>query len=369
MALQLASAESVGAWSTFVLAWLGLLALGGTVWQVLQTRREAKRSRTLDYLRHLYSLKFAPLNTQVLIFLRTADPRAFHPGARFVGGSVASGKAVRGAFDRLDMKTQSRVFLVLNFYEELSCSYLLGLLDDEVAGRMLLPTVAVWTTAKPFIEEQRAELRERLEADAKFGPGKATAVAGELMCEWQTVADALKEPSQPRSRKRNPADWFGSRAFGVLGALAVLFAIGALVAIAATASAHDVPQAGASFLIAAAAGLAVLALVALVRLLAGSGSIPRALLVGSVVGTLAITLTAGLTVRLDLDSSAGPEGSPGSAGKRGWTGREGDRGPKGDTGHRGTSGMRGPRGRRGPDGARERGADAADAARGAIRGT
>jgi hypothetical protein len=73
---QIASvAEKVGGWSTFLLAWLGVLAFFGALLGVAQTREDGKRARTLDYLRRLYSQEFAPLNAQVMAFVRTGDTR------------------------------------------------------------------------------------------------------------------------------------------------------------------------------------------------------------------------------------------------------------------------------------------------------
>jgi hypothetical protein len=54
-------AENVGGWSTFLLAWLGVLAFLGALLGVAQTREDGKRARTLDYLRRMYSQDFAPL--------------------------------------------------------------------------------------------------------------------------------------------------------------------------------------------------------------------------------------------------------------------------------------------------------------------
>jgi len=54
-------AEGVGGWSTFFLAWLGIVAFYGTLLGVLQTRRDGKRARTLDYLRRMGDETFAPL--------------------------------------------------------------------------------------------------------------------------------------------------------------------------------------------------------------------------------------------------------------------------------------------------------------------
>lgn len=157
-------AESVGAWSTFALACLGVLAFLGTLLGIYQARRDAKRARTLDYLSRLFSMEFAPLNTRVMTFLKSGESRAFLPGAVFavpLPKHPPSIPAAKRAYEELDLDQQANLTLVLNFYEELSGSYRAGLLDEEVAENMLAPVlISGWEAAQWFIAlRQRAGLQ------------------------------------------------------------------------------------------------------------------------------------------------------------------------------------------------------------------
>jgi hypothetical protein len=117
---------------------------------VAQTREDGKRARTLDYLRRLYGQEFAPLNAQVMAFVRTGDTEMLAHGARLTPDLIVGGEEMEAAFYRLDIENQARVNRVLNFYEELSCSYREGLLDKPVADKMLLPAVeTMWDRAEP----------------------------------------------------------------------------------------------------------------------------------------------------------------------------------------------------------------------------
>lgn len=354
MELYLASvAESIGGWSTFFLAWLGILAFFGTLLGVDQTRRDAKRAHTLDYLRRLYSHEFAPLNAQVLAFLRTADPHAFSPGARLAPDHSAESSELAAAFQALDIETEAKVVLVLNFYEELSCSYREGLLDEGVAGKMLVPALKFgWEKAKPFIEKQREEAEEKLLETGLDGKRSAQIAKG-LMEEWEALVKSREQPP-PASwiDKLDPLTGFDGSALRVIGTVAAALIAGGLVAVGLAAAANDLPSTEDSFLVALAAAFAVLAVVALTPSLAQSQSHRRLLLAGAVAGTLAVSLTAGLTIALDLTS---PVGHPGAAGKRGPTGPEGGQGQKGtrgQKGQRGKQGSPGPKGNRGAPGPR-----------------
>lgn len=198
MDLHLASvAENVGGWSTFFLALLGILAFFGTLYGVAQARRDAERAHTLDYLRRLYDHEFAPLNAQVLAFLRTADPGAFSPGAQLAPNHSADSSEIAAAFKALDLETEARVVRVLNFYEELSCSYREGLLDKAVADKMLVPTIeSGWEIAKTFIEGQREETEKKL-LGAGFDREWSAQVAKELMEEWEKLVESQKNPPPP----------------------------------------------------------------------------------------------------------------------------------------------------------------------------
>lgn len=173
--------EMVGGWSTFALAWLGIFAFLGTLLGLAQSRRDARRARTLDYLRRFSGEDFAPLNTQVLTFLATADPGAFAPGAtlaKLTQPAAASPADVAAAFESLELVTQARVKLVLNFYEEMSCSYREDLLDEALGVEMLVPTIAYgWKAAEPFIKFERERAKTTQPHD----------VADELMKEWEAL--------------------------------------------------------------------------------------------------------------------------------------------------------------------------------------
>ncbi len=339
--------ETVGGWSTFVLAWLGILAFVGTVWGIALSRGDARRARTLDYLRRLSDEEFARLNAKVLTFLWTADTNAFSPGAKYLGGvSQATKSEVGKAFESLNIETQAQVRLVLNFYEEVSCSYREKLLDEGLGAVMLIPTIAYgWTIAEPFISYERD-----LERDPK-----SPEVAEGMMVELENLSGEW-DPAKPR--KRDLADRLDGTRMWVLYAIAVALAIAGLIATAVTAVAHDVPGTVNAFLVAMAAVFAVLAFVALAPGISGASSTRKLLLTAAITGTVALTLTTGLTVALDLAPSTGPPGpkgkpgSSGAAGSRGSVGPKGARGPQGKPGRSGAKGARGPTGKRGPVGPR-----------------
>jgi hypothetical protein len=330
-------AELVGGWSSFFLAWLGLFALFGTLWGIAHSRRDAKRARTLDYLRRFNGEEFAPLNAKVLTFLATADPAVFAAGAAHPRSAAPATKdRVGRAFDALDIETQAHVTLVLNFYEELSSSYRKGLLDEGVAAEMIVPTVAYgWEVAEPFVTYRR-------EQEMKWRPAE---VAGDLMRELEALYREKPEATAPDALDR--LEGVPARLACVV-ALALM--VGGLVAVAVDAAAQDVPSTIDSFLVAIAAVFAVLAVIALTPSLVRSSSSRSLLLTGAIAGTMAVTVTTGLTIALDLTSSVGP---PGAAGKQEPTGVEGVRGPKGERGRkgkRGKQGSRGQAGKRGPVG-------------------
>jgi hypothetical protein len=335
-----AVAESVGGWSSFVVAWLALFALFGTAFGIAQSRRDTKRARTLEYLTRLFDREFAPLNTRVMIFLRTGDKGAFAPGARIkfpLPERAPDPAAARRAFEELDVDWQAKVLLVLNFYEELSGSYRVNLFDERIAENMLAPIIEIgWKRASWFVTY------ERKRAEVEHSPELAEDVAGE----WETLVGELERGERLPKKGANWLSRLNSRLVASLGLLAATLIVGGLVAIAVSAAAHDVPSTVDSFLVALAAVFAVLAVVALVPLLAGTPSHRNLLLTGAIVGTLAVSLTAGLTVGLDLTSS-GDEGPQGKAGR---PGKQGSVGPKGGLGPRGERGLRAERSPRGPHG-------------------
>lgn len=344
------AAESVVAWSTFILACLGVFALVGTLLGIAQSRRDAKRARTLDYLSRLFSEDFAPLHASVITFLRTGDSDAFVQGARVPVDLPDQPQSIDSAeeeYEALDLETRARIALVINFYEELSGSYRAGLLDEAIADNMLAPVLQFgWGAADWYTKYQKRRTAEK----------HGEAVAHRVLSEWKELCTELKDGTRPK-----PWDWlafFESFPVRLISAIAGALIVGGLVATVVSAAAHDVPSAAESFLVAIAAAVSVLAIVALGPYLGKASGSTRPLLIAAIAGTLALTATVGLTIALDLTSSEGPRGHPGHEGKRGldgFEGRRGTRGPKGDEGPqgpRGERGLRGSRGWRGPAGER-----------------
>ena len=287
-------AEGVGGWSTFFLAWITILAIYGTLLGVLQTRRDNKRARTLEYMRRMDDGTFAPLNAQVQAFLRSADPGAFVPGARIAGELKHISPAEIGqAYGALDIETRARVILVLNFYEEVSASFDQGLLDERLALQMILPSVAyAWELAEPLVESLRSQTIS----------SRSPEVGSKLM-------ENLENLSQ-RYKKRKDAGWAGrdllerldAKWVRMLSLLALLLVIGGLVAVVIAAAAHHAPGTTESFLVAVAAALAVMATVALVPMVEPSSSFRRMAVIGVAAGILALLLTVGIATALDLAS-------------------------------------------------------------------
>lgn len=341
--------DDVAAWSAFFVACLGILALLGTLLGIMVSRRDAKRARTLDYLSRLYGLDFAPLNAQVLAFLRTGDSDAFEVGAKLPDPPEVppDSKTIGAAYEELPIELKARVILVLNFFEELSGSYRQGLLDEKVAANMLAPAIEqVWERVGNFIQygrDQTAEEHDEKEAE-------------ERMNEWEALYNDLKAGSPP-SYPLDRLDFLDSVAARFAGALAGVLIVIGLAAVGAHAVDHQVPGASASFLAAIAAVAAILACVAVATALAGKGdSSRRRLATAAIVGAAAVTLTAGLSVALRLPASQGARVAAGEAGRDGEDGRagvDGERGPRGyrgEDGPRGRRGLEGPRGERGPRG-------------------
>jgi hypothetical protein len=344
--------EIVGGWSTFFLAWLGVLAFIGTVWGIAQSQGDARRARTLDYLRRLNDEEFAPLNARVMTFLWTADITVFSSRARYLGGARATKQEVGEAFESLDIRRQAQVRLVLNLYEEVSCSYREELLDEGLGAGVLIPTIAYgWTIAERFIDFERDRARQ----------SGSPEVAKGLMNELEDLYGRW-DPASPRTR--DFVDRLDGTRMRLLCGFALALIIAGLIATAVTAAAHEVPGTVDAFLVAMAAVFAVLACVALAPRLSRATSHGRLLLTAALTGTVALTLTAGVTVALDLVAStgpsgrrgqqgtAGPEGSRGSTGPEGSPGREGKRGHPGGPGERGPLGPKGRRGATGPPGPR-----------------
>ncbi|HET8862388.1 MAG TPA: collagen-like protein [Solirubrobacterales bacterium] len=326
-------AENVEAWSTFAVALLGLPALAGTLLTVSHSRRDARRARTLDYLNRLFDLEFAPLNTRVLTFLRTGDRNAFSPGARVTQSlpdQPASLEAAWKAYEELDLESQARIVLVLNFYEELSGSYRAGLLDDEIAENMLAPVLQHgWMAATWFV----GSAREQIELE------HGSELAGETAGEWEKLVRELEAGDKPGSGEDPPArPWW--RRIRLPWLTLLLFAAGALAVaglIVVALSGDGLRDLAAAALFATATACLVLVALSLASLRS------RNVLLASAAVTALLSLS--LTARFALTA----EGPPGPKGERGMQGPVGESGLKGNPG---SEGRRGPRGERGPRGPR-----------------
>jgi Collagen triple helix repeat (20 copies) len=323
-------AQTIEAWATLAVAVLGVPALLGTLATIRQSQRDAKRTRTLDYLSRLYDLEFAPLNTRVVAFLKTGDRNVFSPGARIVPplpDQPPSTEAARRAYEELDVEWQAKIILVLNFYEELSGSYRANLLDEKIAENMLAPILEHgWNAATWFVDYGRG--RTELEHDEEL--------AEETMGEWELLVEELKTGKRPPSR-----GWLRRLRLAPSALLVLLAGALAATGLAAVAlSDDDFHDLAASFLFAASAVCLVMIAVSLALSLAPS-RLRSALLVSA---ALTATLGVGLTATFALTSSQGP---PGAVGERGPAGKPG---PKGKSGREGKRGPRGERGQRGPRG-------------------
>ncbi len=295
----------VGGWSTFLLVVLGLVAFYGTLLGVLQSRRDAKRARTLEYLCRFGALE--PFNTQVMTFLWTADPNALEPGATLRRtADQASAAQIGSAFHALDVATRARVTGVLNFYEEVSASYRQDLLDDGLALEMVWPLLEYgWEAAGPliaFLRQSAEELTPQPEnaADAEAARAKAVEAAKATMRQLEAVNELLGGRRLDDPPRRGLLELLDSRAALMLCAFAVLTVLGSLIAIGTVAAAHNTPGAFDSFLVAAAAALTVLAVVAIVPMVERVTSAKSLLVSGAVIGIMALIFTVGLMMALDL---------------------------------------------------------------------
>jgi Collagen triple helix repeat (20 copies) len=327
--------KSFEGWSAAVLAVVGVGSLVATALAVVQQRWDARRARTFEYVRRLYDLEFASLNTRVLLFLQTGDEAVFLPDSTVPSPpsrAVPDEKKIE-AFEGLSLDYANKITLVLNFYEELSGSYRRKLLDPGVADNMLLPVALVaWPLAHWLIDYEREKLRIRYKG----------AHAEEVMEEWQGLVANHSHDSHSMSfsgRVRALGRHLNTLLIPLAGILAIL---GLLVVGLAADSFRDV---AASFLFAAAAVCLVLGAATLAQSLSPS-PMRRALLVSAAV---AATLSVGITSTLALTASLGP---PGPHGSRGATGKDGQQGPRGRDGLRGAEGRRGARGERGREGTR-----------------
>jgi hypothetical protein len=330
--------------SAVVVALVGTGSLAAAAYTIYRSRRDTKTARTFEYLQRLFGLEFAPLNTQVLLFLATGKEAAFWYKAKVpsMPTDPPTPEEKWAAYRRLDIERQANVNLVLNFYEELSGSYLEGLLDEKAAGNMLIPVaVAAWDAGKWLIEKERERAENESEPEVAKG----------LMKEWQRLYERHKDGAPPvptglRDRLRR-LRWGYATLLIPLGA--VLAALGAVVAVAL--GGESFRDGAASFLFAGAAACLFAAAVALALSL---NSTRRR--IALVAATLTATLSIGITATLALDSSRGPRGhhgEQGEPGKPGKEGKEGGRGPEGERGgrgRRGGEGERGPRGKRGKQG-------------------
>ncbi|HEU4904923.1 MAG TPA: hypothetical protein VFT19_02260, partial [Solirubrobacterales bacterium] len=163
-----------------ILAVVAVASLAATALTVISQRRDSRRARAFEYVRRLYDLEFAAVNTRVLLFLQTGDGDVFAPNSS-VPGSVLEDAEKREAYDRLNLDSANKITLVLNFYEELSGSYRKKLLDRGVADDMLLPVaLAAWKDAGWLVQHLRKQVSE------KYGQGPAE----EAMEEWQRLVDS-----------------------------------------------------------------------------------------------------------------------------------------------------------------------------------
>ena len=193
----------------------------------------------------------------------------------------------------------------------MSGSFHQGLLDQQLALEMVVPTVAyVWDVAESLITFLR-------EGTSRSRPQE---LGSELMQQLETLNRESKERAQLEGAGRDLLEHLDGRWARRLCALAIVLVIGGLVAVTVSAVADHAPGTTDSFLVAVAAALAVLAVVALVPMVETVTSFRRMLVIGVAVGLLALALTVGIATALDLASSEGP---PGPAGERGPPGEPG----------------------------------------------
>lgn len=321
-------------WSAAILAIVGVGSLAATAVTVVSQRRDSRRARAFEYVRRLYDLEFAAVNTRVLVFLQSGDAGVFEPDSGIPTVSHEDG-AKRTAYDGLSLDAANKITLVLNFYEELSGSYRKKLLDRGVADDMLLPgALAAWDTAGWLI----GYLREK--ASEKYGPGSAE----EAMEEWQRLVDDHTNGLHPLPIAERIRAFARDGAAHSIPIAAVLAVLGLLVVGLAADTFRDV---AASALFAAAAVCLIFGSATLAQRLALTPGRQVLLVSLSALATLSI----GTAVTLALRASHGAPGPPGEIGRPGPRGRGGMRGEKGGEGAEGAPGPRGPRGERGPRGA------------------
>jgi VIT1/CCC1 family predicted Fe2+/Mn2+ transporter len=337
--------DSLEAWSAIAVVVVGVLALGGTVLTLRQNRNDSKRTRALDYLRRLFGLDFAPLHMQVLTYLGSADKDVFlHPEKAIPNSSKPETEAeAEAAYDSLNLEQRTTVFLVFNFYEELSGSYRAGLLDDEIAKRMLLPAVLeAWSEAAWFVEVARRRTKRNYEGMG-YSEDAAEKAGKEVLSEWEGLAKEIRT-GQHLSTSRPKPGWLHNPAWKRMAyPIALGAAFVALGLALAALSSDGFRDFATSFLLAGAAVCLAIATVAIALPLANSPARRIALVSLALAGTL----TIGTSVTLALRSSRGPQGVRGAVGKQGL---KGEIGPQGEPGRDGTPGPPGKRGRRGEQG-------------------
>ncbi len=343
--------ESLEGWSAIAVAVVGVLALGGTVLTLRQNRNDSKRARALDYLRRLFGLDFAPLHMQVLTYLGSADKGVFLDPEEAILGPSSKPKTdteADAAYDSLNLEQRANVFLVFNFYEELSGSYRAGLLDDKIAQRMLLsPILETWNDAAWFVEVARRRTKMNYEGmgyleDAAERAGEA------VLSEWEGLAKEIRaDQCRP-----TPREWLDNRAWGGMTYfIALAAALGAVGLAEAALGSNGFRDLAASFLFATAAVCLAIAIVAIALPLASSPTRRAALVSLALAGTLSI----GTSVTLALRASRGPQGVRGAMGKQGpegMKGKQGETGPEGKPGPEGEPGAHGKRGKQGERGPR-----------------
>lgn len=322
-------------WSAAILAVVGVASLAATALTVVSQRRDSRRARAFEYVRRLYDLEFAAMNTRVLLFLQTGDGDVFTPDSTIPNSSLEDDKK-REAYDRLSLDSANKITLVLNFYEELSGSYRKKLLDRGVADDMLLPVaLAAWSNAGWLVCYLRKKVSE------KYGEESAK----EAMEEWQRLVDTHSNGPPPTSAGERVRAFAREGAAYLIPVAGVLAVLGLMVVALATDTFRDV---AASFLFAAAAVCLVLGAATLAQRLSLAPT--RQVLLVSL--SMFATLSIGVTITLALRASHGQPGEIGGRGPVGMEGPRGVEGPEGARGPRGPEGKRGPRGERGPRGPR-----------------
>lgn len=323
--------DRFGDWATAVGAAATVGILVSAVWAAFYgVRNQIEQQRAIERRRRVYEHQ-AALNGRDFAEMTAEAVQFFELFRRGAATAVPS-------WQKSLIAVKMRVIAVLNFYELVASEYNAALLDRDIANpNLAYAAVSIWDRAEPFIAQLRRE-------------------GGEAGFEqWKEMVD--RYGATIRQGPGPPVVTSSSGPPGPIPPAAAAVAVLALVAAAVLALVGGTSHSSLTVVALALLSLPAILIAAAFTIRADlffprsnadlSRFLRRALLLSA---TLALTLSAALTLSIRLADGGGRRGPRGFEGHEGLKGSRGHEGPRGHKGHGGPVGPRGPEGPPGPSG-------------------